>query len=150
MRSDEYLNSRDRRRESVGMAEVKNRGEEENEEWDWERWRKHFAEYSQNAAENKNGLLDKNAKNIEEGDDDSGFENVFPGMIPGVKAKVVQVTTRIKADRKLISKLIEQIIDEEEEEKDFDLENVDTEYKIKGEIDDKQNEIDIDGCIPNK
>lgn len=102
---------------------------------------------SQDATENKNGLLDKNTKNTEDGDesdDDSGFENVLRDMIPGVKVKVVQVTTPIKVDRDLISKAIEQIIDEEEEEKDFDLENVDAEDEIKGETDDEQNDIDID------
>ncbi|KAL2537178.1 Protein EXECUTER 1 [Forsythia ovata] len=102
---------------------------------------------SQDATENKNELFDKNAENTEDGDDrddDSGFENVLRDMIPGVKVKVVQVTTPIKMDRDLISKAIERIIDEEEEEKDFDLENVDTEDEIKGETDDEQNEIDLD------
>ncbi|CAA2960804.1 Hypothetical predicted protein [Olea europaea subsp. europaea] len=45
--TDEYLNSWDRRRENVGRADVKKRGEEENEGWNWERWRKHFAELQQ-------------------------------------------------------------------------------------------------------
>lgn len=65
-------------------------------------------------------------------------------MIPGVKVKVVKVTAPEKVDRDVISKVIEQIIDEEEEEKDYDLENVDADDEIKSENNDEQNNIEVD------
>ncbi|KAG8368597.1 hypothetical protein BUALT_Bualt15G0062000 [Buddleja alternifolia] len=103
-----------------------------------------------NARDNKSKLFERSSEDIEDGedrDDDSGFDNVLRDMIPGVKVKVVKVTTPEKVDRDLISKVIEQIIDEEEEEKDYDLENVDSEDEIKSENDEEHNDIELDSGI---
>jgi hypothetical protein len=85
----------------------------------------------------------------EDRDDDSniaeglpGFDNVLRDMIPGVKFKVLNVTASENVDRDLISKVIEQMIDEEDEEKDGELESVDTEDD-KGESDQEQKETEI-------
>ena len=64
-------------------------------------------------------------------------------MIPGVKVKVVKVTAPEKVDRDIISKVIEQIIDEEDEEKDYDIENVDVDTEIKSENEDEHSDTDI-------
>lgn len=71
-----------------------------------------------------------------------GFDNVLRDMIPGVKFKVLNVTASENVDRDLISKVIEQMIDEEDEEKDGELESVDTEDD-KGESDQEQKETEI-------
>lgn len=86
-------------------------------------------------------------------DDDSdiaegpGFENILRDMIPGVKVKVLKVTTPEKVDRDLISKVVEQMMEEEDEDKDNnELESIDDiEDGVKGESDDEKNEIILDG-----
>lgn len=65
-------------------------------------------------------------------------------MIPGVKVKVVKVTAPEKVDRDIISKVIEQIIEEEEEDKDYDIESVDSDNEIKSENEDEHNDIELD------
>ncbi|KAL0335425.1 UNVERIFIED_CONTAM: protein EXECUTER 1, chloroplastic [Sesamum radiatum] len=102
---------------------------------------------SLDARDNKSKLFDISPEDTEDGedrDDDSSFDNVLRDMIPGVKVKVVKVTGPEKMDRDLISKVIEQIIDEDEEEKDYDLENVDAEDEIKSENDEEHNDIELD------
>ncbi|KAG5548451.1 hypothetical protein RHGRI_013960 [Rhododendron griersonianum] len=81
----------------------------------------------------------------EDRDDDSGipgFDNVLRDMIPGVEFKVLSVTTSENVDQDLISKVIEQMIDEEDEEKDGELESVDTEDD-KGESDQELKETEL-------
>lgn len=82
----------------------------------------------------------------------SGFDNILRDMIPGVKVKVLKVTTPGKVDKDLISKVVEQIMEEEDdededddEEKDGELESVDTEDEVKGESDEEKNGIEMDG-----
>ncbi|XP_011087954.1 protein EXECUTER 1, chloroplastic [Sesamum indicum] len=102
---------------------------------------------SLDARDNKSKLFDIRPEDTEDGedrDDDSSFDNVLRDMIPGVKVKVVKVTGPEKVDRDLISKVIEQIIDEDEEEKDYDLENVDAEDEAKSENDEEHNDIELD------
>ncbi|XP_073024062.1 protein EXECUTER 1, chloroplastic-like [Primulina eburnea] len=97
---------------------------------------------SRDARENKNELFERSPENSEDGDyDDSDFDNVLRDMIPGVKVKVVKVTSE-KVDKDMISKVIEQIIDEEEE--DYELENVDADDEIKSDNDDEQSDIELD------
>ncbi|XP_073122219.1 protein EXECUTER 1, chloroplastic [Henckelia pumila] len=102
---------------------------------------------SRDAGENKRELFERSPDNSEDGDDmddDSDFDNVLRDMIPGVKVKVVKVTAE-KVDKDMISKVIEQIMDEEEEEeKDYDLENVDANDEIKSDNDDEQSDIELD------
>ncbi|XP_059653233.1 protein EXECUTER 1, chloroplastic [Cornus florida] len=104
-------------------------------------------------AEDKNDLLvtsTEDAEGGEERDDDdvavglSGFENILRDMIPGVKVKVLKVTAPGKVDRDIISKVIEQIMEEEDEEKDFELDNVDAEDEVKSDSDQELNEIEMD------
>lgn len=78
------------------------------------------------------------------GDEDSSFENTLRDLIPGVKVKVLKVTSPAKVDRDMISKVVEQIIEEEDEEQDFDLESVDAEDDDKGGNDDEQNDVVLD------
>lgn len=75
-----------------------------------------------------------------------GFNNILRDMIPGLKVKVLKVTTPAKADRDFISKVIEQINDEEDEEKDIELESVevDIEDEFKGETDQETDDIELD------
>ncbi|GFY90098.1 UvrB/UvrC domain protein [Actinidia rufa] len=87
----------------------------------------------------------------EDGDDDSdiaeglsGFDNILRDMIPGVKVKVLKVTAPGKVDQDLMSKVIEQIMEEEDEEKDTDLESIDTDDEDNSESDQEQNEIEMD------
>lgn len=85
----------------------------------------------------------EDTEDSDDGDDDSGFDNALRDMIPGVKVKVVKVTTPEKADRDLISKVIEQIIDREEEE-DTDSETIDGEDETDTESDEDHDDIGID------
>uniref|UniRef100_A0A5B7A2W9 Uncharacterized protein n=1 Tax=Davidia involucrata TaxID=16924 RepID=A0A5B7A2W9_DAVIN len=105
-------------------------------------------------TEDKSDLFAKRTEDTEDGedrDDDSdvaeglsGFENILQDMIPGVKVKVLKVTAPGKVDQDLISTVIEQIMEEEDEEKDFELERVDTEDEVKGESNQEQDEIEMD------
>ncbi|KAK6135476.1 hypothetical protein DH2020_030778 [Rehmannia glutinosa] len=101
---------------------------------------------SRDARDSKSKLFERSSEesDSEDRDDDAGFDNILRDMIPGVKVKVVKVTAPEKVDRDMISKVIEQIIDEEEEEKDYDLENVDADDEIKSENDDEHNDIELD------
>ncbi|KAK4476927.1 hypothetical protein RD792_016096 [Penstemon davidsonii] len=102
---------------------------------------------SRDARDSKSKLFEissEDAEDSDDRDDDSGFDNALRDMIPGVKVKVVKVTAPEKVDRDLISKVIEQIIDEEEEEKDYDMENVESEDDIKSENDEEHNDIELD------
>ncbi|KAK3016272.1 hypothetical protein RJ639_006103 [Escallonia herrerae] len=101
-------------------------------------------------TEEKGDLITKTIEDTEESEDrddesdvaeGSGFENILRDMIPGVKVKVLKVTTPGKVDRDLISKVIEQIMEEEDEEKDTESESLDREDDVKGESDEERNEI---------
>ncbi|RDX91239.1 Protein EXECUTER 1, chloroplastic, partial [Mucuna pruriens] len=79
-----------------------------------------------------------------------GFQNVLKDTIPGVKMKVLKVTTPNKVDKDIISKVIEQITDEEgdedeDEDADKDNETKSPEQKdINSETDD---EIELNSCL---
>ncbi|CAA7037751.1 unnamed protein product [Microthlaspi erraticum] len=78
-------------------------------------------------------------------DESSGFQSFLRDMIPGVKVKVMKVTTPGKVDKDFISKVIEQIADDEEdEEKDFDIEDVEVEDETKAEVDEKNADIELE------
>ncbi|KAG6406750.1 hypothetical protein SASPL_134359 [Salvia splendens] len=101
---------------------------------------------SLDARDNKSKLFERSSEDTEDGedrDDDIGFDNILQDMIPGVKVKVVKVTAPEKVDRDIISKVIEQIIDEEDEEKDYDIENVDVDTEIQSENEDEHSDTDI-------
>lgn len=98
-------------------------------------------------------MLDENAEdsgNNDERDEDSSFENTLRDLIPGVKVKVLEVTTPSKMDKDFISKVVEQLIEEEDEEQDLELENADAEDDVKSENDEEQENIisDADNEIP--
>ncbi|EEF29622.1 protein EXECUTER 1, chloroplastic [Ricinus communis] len=73
-----------------------------------------------------------------------GFQNILRDMVPGVKVKVLKVTTSSKVDRDFISKVIEQIMDEEDEEEDTELQSVEAEDESSGESDQEKDEIEMD------
>lgn len=81
----------------------------------------------------------------------SGFQNILRDMIPGVKVKILKVTTPEKVDPDFISKVIEQIMDEEDEGRDSEEEGVEIEDEIK-EVEDEtkdesgqeKDDIDLD------
>ncbi|XAR53020.1 hypothetical protein NMG60_11021402 [Bertholletia excelsa] len=107
------------------------------------------------SIEDKTDLLASSEDNGdgEDKDDDSdsaeglpGFDNVLQDMIPGVKVKVLKVTAPGKVDRDLISKVIEDIMDEEDEEKDAELESLETDDEDKGASDQEHNEIEMDAA----
>uniref|UniRef100_A0A1J3K0Y8 Protein EXECUTER 1, chloroplastic n=1 Tax=Noccaea caerulescens TaxID=107243 RepID=A0A1J3K0Y8_NOCCA len=77
-------------------------------------------------------------------DESSGFQSFLRDMIPGVKVKVMKVTTPGKVDKDFISKVIEQIADEEDEEKDFDIEDIEVEDETKAEVDEKNADIELE------
>ncbi|KAJ0247315.1 Protein EXECUTER 1 [Hirschfeldia incana] len=82
-------------------------------------------------------------------EESSGFQTFLRDMIPGVKVKVMKVTSPGKVDKDFISKVIEQIADEEDneeedEEKDFDIEEIDVEEVTKAETDDKSADIEFE------
>ncbi|KAL3538714.1 hypothetical protein ACH5RR_002080 [Cinchona calisaya] len=99
---------------------------------------------SLSSTEGKSGLLEENAEDSGESnerDEDSSFDNTLRDLIPGVKVKVLKVTTPGKVDRDLISKVVEEIIEEEDEEQDIELESVDADDEVKGENDEEQEDI---------
>ncbi|KAJ7968309.1 protein EXECUTER 1, chloroplastic-like [Quillaja saponaria] len=75
-----------------------------------------------------------------------GFQNILKDMIPGVKVKVLKVTTPEKVDKDLISKVIEQIIEEEDEDEDED----DEEEEEEDEHEEKDGETENLGANENK
>lgn len=102
------------------------------------------------SSEDKTDLF-VGTEDSEDGDDDSdiaeglsGFDNILRDMIPGVKVKVLKVTAPGKVDQDLMSKVIEQIMEEEDEEKDTELESVDTHDEDTGESNQEQNGIEMD------
>lgn len=102
---------------------------------------------SLSSTEDKSGLLEENTEDFgdnDERDEDSSFENTLRDLIPGVKVKVLKVTTPGRLDRDLISKVVEQIIEEEDEEHDIELESVDAEDEVKGENDEERDDIVVD------
>ncbi|KAK9677406.1 hypothetical protein RND81_11G141300 [Saponaria officinalis] len=89
-----------------------------------------------------------------------GFQNVLQDMIPGVKVKVLKVTTPQKVDQDLISKVVEQIIeedDDDDDDKDFELElddedggdTDDTEDGMPGDSDGEKDEGGMEAAIGN-
>ncbi|KAJ0077953.1 hypothetical protein Patl1_37112 [Pistacia atlantica] len=122
---------------------------------------------SSGLTEDKDDLLVMSTEDVEDGDDTddnsdlaeglSGFQNILRDMIPGVRVKVLKVTTPGKVDRDFISKVIEQIIEDEDEEKDIEVENAESEDEDEGESesesDQERNEIEMDavrGIIENE
>ncbi|XP_047951210.1 protein EXECUTER 1, chloroplastic-like isoform X2 [Salvia hispanica] len=102
---------------------------------------------SLDARDNKGKLYERSSEDKEDGedrDDDIGFDNILQNMIPGVKVKVMKVTSPEEVDRDIVSKVIEQIIDEEVEEKDYDIESVDADVNIKSENEDEHSDTDLD------
>lgn len=98
-------------------------------------------------TENKGDLLEETTEDAGDSgdtDEDSSFENTLRDLIPGVKVKVLKVTTPGKMDRDIISKVVDQIIEDEDEEQDFDLESTDTEDDDKSESDEEQNDVVLD------
>ncbi|CAK9178134.1 unnamed protein product [Ilex paraguariensis] len=103
-------------------------------------------------TDDRSDLFPKSTEAMEDGedrDDDpdlveglSGFENILRDMIPGVRVKVLKVTTPGKVDRDLISKVIDQMMEEEDEDKDTEIESIDVEDRSKDESDEEQDEID--------
>ncbi|CAH8369097.1 unnamed protein product [Eruca vesicaria subsp. sativa] len=83
-------------------------------------------------------------------EESSGFQTFLRDMIPGVKVKVMKVTSPGKVDKDFISKVIEQIADDEEEEeeeneeKDFDIEEIVVEEVSKTESEDKNADIELE------
>ncbi|XP_038887910.1 protein EXECUTER 1, chloroplastic isoform X2 [Benincasa hispida] len=90
------------------------------------------------------------------------FQNILRDMIPGVKVKVLKLSTPEKVDKDVISKVIEQIIEEEEDEeeedeedgeseKDSDFEDLEVEDKIKDDHQERDAELDADdGFLENQ
>lgn len=90
------------------------------------------------------------------------FQNILRDMIPGVKVKVLKLSTPGKVDKDVISKVIEQIIEEEEDEeeededdgeseKDTDFEDLEVEDKIKDDHQEKDAGLDADdGFLENQ
>ncbi|KAK7246705.1 hypothetical protein RIF29_41575 [Crotalaria pallida] len=73
-----------------------------------------------------------------------GFQNVLKDIIPGVKVKVLKVTTPEKVDKDLTSKVIEQIIEEEEDE-DTDEDEDEDEGADVNEDEENDNETERSG-----
>ncbi|CAI0401103.1 unnamed protein product [Linum tenue] len=74
-----------------------------------------------------------------------GFNNIMRDMIPGVKVKILKVTTPAKMDREFIAKVIDDLVDEEDYMKDVDLESTEGEDDIE-ESEEEGDEIDIDAA----
>ncbi|KAJ6420708.1 hypothetical protein OIU84_028128 [Salix udensis] len=113
-------------------------------------------------TEDKSDLFVVSTEEIDDADDAEdgsdlaeglpGFQNILRDMVPGVKVKVLKVTTPAKMDKDFISKVIEQIIDEEDD-KDIELESEEAEDDGKGESDHERDEIEMDagrGIIDNE
>ncbi|GAV69542.1 DUF3506 domain-containing protein [Cephalotus follicularis] len=106
------------------------------------------------STEDKSDLFVVSTEDAEDGDDTddssdkaeglSSFQSILRDMIPGVKVKVLKVTTPGKVDRDFISKVIEQILEEEDEEKDIDEEIVEVDDKVKAESDQETEDIEMD------
>ncbi|KAG5226581.1 protein EXECUTER [Salix suchowensis] len=104
-------------------------------------------------TEDKSDLFVVSTEEIDDADDAEdgsdlaeglpGFQNILRDMVPGVKVKVLKVTTPAKMDKDFISKVIEQIIDEEDD-KDIELESEEAEDDGKGESDHERDEIEMD------
>lgn len=105
-------------------------------------------------TEDKSDLFVVSTEEVDDADDTEdgsdlaeglpGFQNILRDMVPGVKVKVLKVTTPAKVDKDFISKVIEQIIDEEDDEKDIELESEEAEDDGKGESDQERDEIEMD------
>ncbi|KAL9244788.1 hypothetical protein vseg_018514 [Gypsophila vaccaria] len=87
-----------------------------------------------------------------------GFQNVLQDMIPGVRVKVLKVTTPQKVDQDLISKVVEQIIeddDDDDDDKDFEVElddeddgdSDDTQDGMPGDTDGEKDEGGMEAAI---
>ena len=113
-------------------------------------------------TEDKSDLFVVSTEEIDDADDAEdgsdlaeglpGFQNILRDMVPGVKVKVLKVTTPAKMDKDFISKVIEQIIDEEDDN-DIELESEEAEDDGKGESDHERDEIEMDaghGIIDNE
>ncbi|KAJ4880705.1 hypothetical protein Rs2_37760 [Raphanus sativus] len=90
-------------------------------------------------------------------EESSGFQTFLRDMIPGVKVKVVKVTSPGKVDKDFISKVIEQIADDEEdeeededEEKDFDIEEIEVVEETKAESEDKNADIELESSVTDE
>lgn len=104
-------------------------------------------------TEDKSDLFVVSTEEVDDADDTEdgsdlaeglpGFQNILRDMVPGVKVKVLKVTTPAKVDKDFISKVIEQIIDEEDDEKDIELESEEAEDDGKGESDQERDEIEM-------
>ncbi|KDP29991.1 hypothetical protein JCGZ_18758 [Jatropha curcas] len=107
-------------------------------------------------TEGKSDLFVVSTEETENGDDTEdgsdlaeglpGFQNILRDMIPGMKLKVLKVTTPAKVDKDFISKVIEQMMDEEDEEKDIELESVEGDDELGSESDQERDEIEIDAA----
>ncbi|KAK1293582.1 hypothetical protein QJS10_CPB17g02508 [Acorus calamus] len=103
------------------------------------------------SPEEQNDLSIKSIEDVEDGeekDDDSDAVADLPkslrDIITGGKVKVVQVVSPAKVDRDLISKVIEQIIEDEDEEKDMDLESIESGDDVKSDSDTEEIQL-VDG-----
>ncbi|KAK1269375.1 hypothetical protein QJS04_geneDACA006520 [Acorus gramineus] len=103
------------------------------------------------SPEGQNDLSIKSIEDVEDGeekDDDSDAVADLPkslrDIITGGKVKVVQVVSPAKVDRDLISKVIEQIIEDEDEEKDMDLESIESGDDVKSDSDAEEIQL-VDG-----
>nr|DAD40940.1 TPA_asm: hypothetical protein HUJ06_015263 [Nelumbo nucifera] len=110
------------------------------------------------SAEGKDDISSTITEDTEEDGDDrdddfdaaeglSGFQNILQDMIPGVKVKVLKVTSQGKVDRDIISKVIEQIMEEEDEENDMELDIIETEDTDKAEKDQDGIEMNDDSGV---
>ncbi|GAB4838405.1 executer 1 [Ancistrocladus abbreviatus] len=106
-----------------------------------------------NPSGGKTDLPDPSSEEIEDGDDGddsdladgiSGFQNILQDMIPGLKVKVLKVTTPEKVDQDIISKVIEQIMEEDDEDKEPELDSVDMEGRGDGESGEEKYETGMD------
>ncbi|KAL5787828.1 hypothetical protein ACOSP7_004777 [Xanthoceras sorbifolium] len=106
------------------------------------------------SSEDKDDLLVVSSEDAEDDDTDDGsdvteglpgFQNILRDMIPGMRVKVLKVTTPGKVDQDFLSKVIDQLMEEEEdEEKDIEVENLESEDEDKSESDVERNDIEID------
>ncbi|KAM7262670.1 hypothetical protein ACFE04_000353 [Oxalis oulophora] len=107
------------------------------------------------STEDKNDLFVVSEDGDDENDTDNdsdlaeglpGFKSILQDMIPGMKVKVLKITTPEKVDRDFIAKVVEEIMDEEdeEEEKDIDEEILSMEEEAKTESDHEKDETDLD------
>ncbi|GER42089.1 hypothetical protein STAS_18855 [Striga asiatica] len=99
---------------------------------------------------NKSKLFEISSEDTdsEDMDDDFSFDNILHDMIPGVKVKVVKITSPEKLDMDMISNVIKQITDDDEEVQDFDFEDLDSDDETKNENsdDDHNDGIEVDSA----